>query len=262
MKRINNPAHDCAIVDQFSRQAKGFAASPKLHADEVLKLIVQAAALGSNDRTIDLACGPGSVVCALAEHASWVIGLDMTPAMLDQARALAKSRGLSNVEWKEGSIYAAPYADGSFDAVTCRFAFHHLTNPPGAFAEMVRLAAPGGRIVLCDGLAADDPEKAQAFNAMERRRDPSTVEFRTLDYLCRLFVEMGLGEPDIWAFQVAYLAADLVKASFPEGDDRFGLLALIESSVEGDSLGMGAHISTEGMRIAYRSAVLSAVKPG
>lgn len=262
MNRINNPAHDSAIVDHFTRQAKGFAASPQLHADEVLKLIVQASALGYTERAIDLACGPGSVVCALAEHASCVIGLDMTPGMLDQARALAKSRGLSNVEWKEGSIYATPYADGSFDAVACRFAFHHLTNPPGAFAEMVRLAAPGGRVVLCDGLASDDSEKAQAFNAMERWRDPSTVEFRTLDYLCRLFVEMGLGEPDIWAFQVAYLAADLVKASFPEGDDRLGLLALIESSVEEDTLGMGAHISPEGLRIAYRSAVLSAVKPG
>ncbi len=262
MNSIKNSAHDRVIVDQFTRQAKGFATSPKLHADEVLKLIIQAAALGSTDRAIELACGPGSAVSALAERASCVIGLDMTPAMLDQARTLAKSRGLSNVEWKEGSIYAAPYADGSFDAVTCRFAFHHFTNPPGAFAEMVRLAAPGGRVVVCDGLASDDPEKAQAFNAMERRRDPSTVEFRTLNYLCRLLVEMGLGEPDIWPFQAAYLAADLVKASFPEGDDRLGLLALIESSVENDAVGMCAHKSPEGVQIAYRSAVLSAVKPG
>jgi hypothetical protein len=73
---------------------------------------------------------------------------------------------------------------------------------------------------------------------------------------------MGLGQPDIWPFQVTFLAADLVKASFPEGDDRLGLLALIESSVENDALGIGAHISPEGVQIAYRSAVLSAVKPG
>ncbi len=44
---------------------------------------------------------------------------------------------------------------------------------------------PGGRIVLCDAVASDDPVKAAAFNAMERFRDPSTVEFRTLGFPAR-----------------------------------------------------------------------------
>lgn len=220
-----------------------------------------AAALGPGDRAIDLACGPGSVACALAEHAAHVVGLDATPAMLEQARALAGTRGLANVEWREGSVYAAPFPDGSFDAVTCRFAFHHFQDPSAAFAEMVRLAAPGGRIVLCDGVASDDPDKARAFNAMELLRDPSTVEFRRLDYLRRLFVETGLGEPEVRRFEVRYLAADLANGSFPDVDDSAGLLALIEASVEDDGLGMGARRSAEGVRIAYPSAVLSGVKP-
>jgi ubiquinone/menaquinone biosynthesis C-methylase UbiE len=260
MNRIDLPAHDRAIVDQFTRQAVGFAAGPELHADEVLALMVNAAGLGPNDHAIDLACGTGSVACALAKHAAHVVGVDATPAMLDQARVLATSLELSNLDWEEGSIYAVPYAKESFHAVTCRFAFHHLENPRRAFAEMVRLTAPGGRVVLCDGIASDDPAKAQAFNAMERRRDPSTVEFRTLGYLCEMFAEMGLSEPEVRMFQVSYLAADLVKASFPESDDRSGLLALIEGSIENDSLGMGAHVSVEGVRIAYQSVVLSAVK--
>jgi hypothetical protein len=116
---------------------------------------------------------------------------------------------------------------------------------------MLRLAAPGGRIVLCDGLASDDPSKAQAFNAMERRRDPSTVEFRTLGYLRELFLQAGLNEPEVKCFQVPYLAADLAAASFPDGDDRDGLLAVIEDSVAHDALGMNAFRSPEGVRIAY-----------
>jgi ubiquinone/menaquinone biosynthesis C-methylase UbiE len=262
MNSPDSTAHNCAIIDQFTRQAQDFAASAELHADEVLELIVDAAALDSRHRAIDLACGPGSVACALAKRASSVIGLDATPAMLAQAQARAGSMNLANIEWKEGSIYATPYAGGSFDAVTCRFAFHHLEDPSKAFAEMVRLAAPGGRVVLCDGIASDDPEKARAFNAMERRRDPSTVAFRTFGYLRQLFIESGLGEPHVHMFQVPYLAADLVKASFPEGEDRSGLLALIEASVENDALGMGARLSAEGVRIAFRSVVLSAVKLG
>ncbi|WP_158258332.1 class I SAM-dependent methyltransferase [Rhodopila globiformis] len=262
MTSIDSPSHDHVIVNQFTRQAAGFAARPELHAHEVLQLIVEAAAPGRDDRAIDLACGPGSVACALAERAAHVVGLDSTPAMLGQARALAANRNLSNVAWMQGSIYAAPFDDGSFAAVTCRFAFHHLEDPARAFAEMVRLTAPGGRIVLCDGLASDDPAKAFAFNAMERRRDPSTVAFRTLGWLCGLFVSTGLGEPAVRMFQVPYLAADLVNGSFPEWNDRRGLLDLIECSVGGDTLGMGARETADGVRIAYRSAVLSAIKTG
>ena len=55
---------------------------------------------------------------------------------------------------------------------------------------MVRVARPGGRIVLCDAFASDDPAKAAAFNAMERLRDPSTVEFRPLAFLRGLFAAM------------------------------------------------------------------------
>ena len=118
------------------------------------------------------------------------------------------------------------------------------------------------QVVLCDGIASDEPEKARAFNAMERRRDPSTVLFRTLNYLRSLFVGVGLGEPQARLFQVAYLAADLVGKSFPEDGDRTGLLGLIEESIEGDALGMNAHRTAQGVRISYNSVVLSAVKVG
>jgi SAM-dependent methyltransferase len=261
MQQTDTPAHDRAILDQFTRQAEGFAARPALHSDAVLDLIVAAAALGAGDRAIDLACGTGSVVCALAARAAQVVGIDMTDAMLDQARKRATEMRIANVEWRRGSIYAAPYDDGTFDAVTCRFAFHHLEDPAAAFAEMLRLAAPGGRIVLCDGLASDDPDKARAFNAMERWRDPSTVAFRTLDDLSRLFSGSGLGQPGIRTFDLPYLAAELVDDSFPEDGDRVGLLAAIEASVADDALGMGAEATADGVRIAYHSVILSAVKP-
>ncbi|MCF3947010.1 class I SAM-dependent methyltransferase [Acidiphilium iwatense] len=253
-------AHDRAIVDQFTRQAAGFAAAPELHGDDVTALIVEAANPGPRDRVIDLACGPGSVACALARCATHVVGLDATAAMLDQARTRAEKQGFADIEWLEGSIYDAPYPDGWFDICTCRFAFHHLQDPVRAFGEMVRLTAPGGRIVLCDGLASDDRQKAEAFNRMERLRDPSTVAFRTFETLRTLFIEAGLGEPEIRMFQVSYLAADLAEKSFPEGGDRSGLVALIEASVDGDRLGVGAQKTEAGVRIAYRSAVLSAIK--
>ena len=261
MSSMENDAHERAIIDQFSRQATGFAGARELHADEVVALVVDAARPSSEDKAIDLACGPGTVACALAKRAKRVVGLDATEAMLDKAVELARSQGVENVEWRIGDAYKVPFADGSFDVVSCRFAFHHFEHPALAFAEMVRLAAVGGRIVVCDGLASDDAAKAHAFNAMERRRDPSTVEFRMLPYLRLLFRFAGLGEPEIRPFDVTYLASDFVARSFPLSDDRAGLLALIEDSVKGDLLGMNARHSPEGVRISFHSAVLSAVKP-
>ena len=262
MSTQNTDAHERAIQDQFSRQAVGFAAAPELHADDVVALVVEAAKPEPQDRAIDLACSPGTVACALAKRVRHVVGLDATARMLEQARGLARRQSVDNVEWQAGDVYQTPFADGSFNIVTCRFAFHHFERPAVAFAEMVRLVATGGRVVVCDGLASEDPAKAEAFNAMERRRDPSTAEFRTLSYVRGLFAASGLGDPQMQRFDVSYLAADLVTRSFPLNNDRAGLLAMIESTVAGDKMDVGAHWTPEGVRFAFRSAVLSAVKPG
>jgi ubiquinone/menaquinone biosynthesis C-methylase UbiE len=255
-------AHERAIQDQFSRQATGFAGAKELHADDIVALVIEAARPQPGDRAIDLACGPGTVACALAKRVRHVVGLDATEAMLEKARDLAGREGVENVEWRAGDVYQTPFSDGSFDVVTCRFAFHHLENPALAFAEMVRVAAPGARIVLCDVYASDQPAKAAALNAMDRIRDPSTAEHRPLIYLRRLFKATGLGEPEIRQFEVSYLAPDFVARSFPLNDDRAGLLAMIEASVDGDTMDTGAHWTPEGVRFVFRSAVLSAVKPG
>lgn len=260
MTDIRTDAHQRSILGQFTRQAEGFAMSRALHGDDVVRLVVEAAAPRASDRALDIACGTGSVACAMAAHVAEAVGLDATPAMLDEARKLAAKRALSNVQWREGSAYAAPFGDTSFDIVSCRFAFHHLEEPARAFREMIRLAAPGGRIVLCDGIVSDDPVRARAFNAMERFRDPSTIEFRSLDYLHSLFAEAGLGEPVVQRFHVEYRARDLARGSFPEGGDREGLLNVLEGSVEGDRLGMNARRDGETVYLSYPSVVLSAVR--
>ena len=169
-----------------------FAAAPALHDQAALDLLVEAARPRPSDVSLDVACGPGSVVrrlCAARAPGRWA----STPRRRCWRRRaeLAAQRALANVAWHQGDVYALPFADGAFDIVSCRFAFHHLEEPARAFAEMVRVCRPGGRIVLCDAVASDDPAKAAAFNAMERLRDPSTVEFRTLGFLRGLFATPG-----------------------------------------------------------------------
>jgi SAM-dependent methyltransferase len=255
-------AHAAVIADQFTRQAADFAAAPALHNRAALDVLVGAARPQASDVSLDVACGPGSVVVAFAGHVRQAVGLDATEAMLQEARGLAARSGVRNVAWRRGDAYALPFADGTFDIVSSRFAFHHLQEPARAFAEMVRVARPGGRIVLCDAVASDDPLKAATFNAMERFRDPSTVAFRPLAFLRGLFAVVGLPEPNVRFYQVPAERDRVVAMAFPEGGDRDRLRAMLDAAVEGDTMGVGATRHGDTMRFAYPAAVLVAAKGG
>jgi ubiquinone/menaquinone biosynthesis C-methylase UbiE len=253
-------AHAAAIADQFTRQAAMFAAAPALHNQAALDLLVDAARPRPSDLSLDVACGPGSVVLTFAKRVARAAGLDATAAMLDEVRQAAAKAGAINVDWHRGDVYALPFPDGAFDIVSCRFTVHHLQEPARAFSEMVRVCRPGGRIVLCDSVASDDPVKAAALNRMERHRDPSTVEFRPLAYLRGLFALAGLAAPEERFFSVRVERDALIACSFPAGDDRAGLRAMLDAAVEGDAMGVGAHRDGDTMRFAYPAAVLVTVR--
>jgi len=251
-------AHDARIHDQFTRQAERFARSSELHGDAQIMLLVDAAKPKPNDESLDVACGPGTVVAAFATRVRRAVGLDTTDAMLDQARALAVQRQLDNVAWRRGDVYRLPFADRSFDIVSCRFAFHHFQEPAKALAEMTRVCRSGGRVVLCDALASCDPAKAAAFNRMERHRDPSTVAFRSLPFLIDLFAQAGFPPPAIVRFQVAYQRDILIAKSFPANDERDALREMIDDLIGSDALETGT--VPGGTAFIYPAAILTATR--
>lgn len=253
--------HAATIADQFTRQAALFAAAPALHDAAALDLLIAAAAPQPDDLTLDIACGPGSVVAAFATHVRYSTGLDATDAMLTEARKLANFKNLTNTTWVRGDAYALPFADAAFDIVTCRFAFHHFEAPERAFAEMLRVCRPAGRIVVCDATASDDPVKARAFNAMEKHRDPSTVAFRSLATLQSYFTSAGLAPPSATFYKLPAERERLIALSFPDNDDRSTLRTMIDASVDGDTLGMGSIRHKDTVLLAYPSVILSASKP-
>src|SRR5262245_597484 len=166
------PTHRERIIDQFSRQAVPFSTAPGIRDEEALRLLVATSDARADDTVLDVACGPGLVVCAFAAVVREATGIDLTPAMLERARTLAAERGLANVRWQAGDVLPLPFADASFSLVVSRFAFHHFPDPAGVLAEMRRVCAPGGRVVVADVAVSTDPAKAAAFNQMELLRDP------------------------------------------------------------------------------------------
>ena len=92
---MTDAAHSELIRDQFTRQATPFSTAAPIADAGALKLIVDAARAGPEDEVLDVACGGGIVVCAFAPHVRHATGIDMTPAMLERARALDHRRCLA-----------------------------------------------------------------------------------------------------------------------------------------------------------------------
>src|SRR4029077_9768027 len=94
--------------------------------------------------------GPRRVACSVAEVARHVTGLDLTPAMIEQAQARQRSKGLTNLTWLVGDAVPLPFPDASFSVVSTRYSFHHFLDPEAVLAEMVRVCSPGGRVAVID----------------------------------------------------------------------------------------------------------------
>jgi ubiquinone/menaquinone biosynthesis C-methylase UbiE len=179
--------HQRLILEQFTKQAVPFSQMQN-HSPELLLAVSGA---GPADTVLDVACGPGLMACAFAKVARHVTGIDLTPAMIEQAKTMQKVDGLTNLTWQIADVLPLPFSDGSFSLVFTRYSFHHLLDPKAVLAEMVRVCGPGGRVVVVD-VFMSSPEQAEAYNRMEKLRDPSHVRALALDELTGLFTESGL----------------------------------------------------------------------
>jgi ubiquinone/menaquinone biosynthesis C-methylase UbiE len=249
-------AHRDAILDQFTRQAVPFATAPSIRDEAALRTVVEFSGCGPNDTVLDVACGPGILACAFAKVARHVTGIDLTPAMLERARALQAEQGLKNVTWKQGDVLPLPFSDASFTLVVSRFAFHHLLEPGSVLTEMRRVCAPGGTVMVIDSAPA--PEKAAAFNRVEVLRDPSHVRALPLAEHLALFAAAGLPEPRQTFYRLQTDIEGLLSRSFPNPGDADRIRAIYEASVADDALDMATRRDGETVRLAFPVAVFAA----
>jgi SAM-dependent methyltransferase len=253
--------HQELILDQFTRQATVFSTAPAITDEEALGMIMRAARPAPGDRLLDVACGPGLVVCAFASHVREATGIDMTPAMLERARQLAAHKGVANVAWRQADVYSLPYEDGSFTIVTTRFSCHHFLEPGAVLQEMVRVCAPGGRIVVVDDYASEDPAKAAAFNRLEKLRDPSHSRALSLSELKGLFGRVGLPDPDATFYELRGDVPGLLARSFPNPGDDLEIIEMFRASAADDRLGVPVRLDGEEIYYAYPVAILAATRP-
>src|SRR5436853_7391209 len=100
------------------------------------------------DFVVDVGCGPGFYVAALAEQAGTVTGIDPSASMLALAERKTKDHG--NVTLLKGEAIPLPLGDASMDRVLSVQVFEYVADVPAALAEVRRVLRPGGRVVLWD----------------------------------------------------------------------------------------------------------------
>jgi ubiquinone/menaquinone biosynthesis C-methylase UbiE len=250
--------HRSRILDQFTRQAVPFAQAQAIRNQEALERIVKMAEAGPEDTTLDVACGPGLLACAFARVVRHAVGIDLTPAMLDQARKTQAEQGLQNLTWHQGDVTALPFPGGHFSIVSSRFAFHHLEQPLAALKEMQRVCKPGGRVVVADMSPA--PEKADALNAEERLRDPSHVRAMPLVELRELFTKAGLPVPRVETYRLEGELEDLLSRSFPNEGDADRVRRIFADSLTNDALDLATRRENGKIFYGFPVAVLAARK--
>jgi demethylmenaquinone methyltransferase/2-methoxy-6-polyprenyl-1,4-benzoquinol methylase len=114
--------------------------------------VAELAQVKSGDRALDLCCGTGDIAFALAQRGAETIGLDFSEKMLEVAQSRLQSSKSKSQDLKfiQGDAEQLPFPDNSFDVVTVGYGLRNLSSWEVGLGEMVRVAKPGGRIIVLE----------------------------------------------------------------------------------------------------------------
>lgn len=112
--------------------------------------LVARAAVVPGERALDLASGTGDLAFALAARGARVVGLDVTHRMLQLAAGKARTTGATGVTWTVGDMAALPCPSSAFTLVTTSYGLRNVPDLETAIDEIVRVLAPGGRLLSLD----------------------------------------------------------------------------------------------------------------
>lgn len=180
------------VQKKFGEAAADYAASAVHAAGPSLARLTELVETKPTWRHLDMATGAGHTALAFAARVAKVTASDITPEMLQQARKLAKERGLRNVVTAQAPADDLPFPDTSYHLVTCRLAAHHFPDPERFVREAARVLIPGGTFALVDNVSPSGEDLSARYNAFEKLRDPSHGRCLTLPEWCELVGDAGL----------------------------------------------------------------------
>jgi ubiquinone/menaquinone biosynthesis C-methylase UbiE len=251
---------EALIREEFSRQAETMASAALFNDAGVLARIREAAQITASTRILDVACGPGIVIAALAPGAAEAVGCDITPHMLEKLRQRCAKAGLTNVRAVPGRAEALPFEDATFDVVVSRSALHHFPDPAAALREMARVVRSGGRVIAVDVTAAEDADAAALHNALEIIRDPSHVRMLPKSELHAQLAAAGLTVQDCVTWTNHREFDEWMKIT--NAPERSGPLRVVMAALarSGARAGIGLREESGQLRFEHHAALTVAVK--
>ena len=225
---------------------------------DAIDLLMEMTEVNGEDEVLDVACGPGLVACEFAPHVKHVTGIDITEAMIEQARKRWEESGLDNVEWMTGNAVPLPFEDNIFSLVITRYSFHHFLEPAKALEEMVRVCKPGGRVLVADVCVAD--EHSAEYDRMEMMRDDSHVHALTESELTYMFRSSGLTEHKRSGYGLDTEVDHLLESSSTKPGDGEKVREMIISDIGVNRLGINSRFEEEKLMFTFPIAVFTGRK--
>ncbi len=180
------------VQEYFGRTADGYVTSSSHRSGKDLQRLLELGEWDSQQRVLDVATGGGHTALAVAPYVGQVTVTDLTPAMLEKAQTFLLSQGMSNAQFQVADAETLPFADASFDRVTCRIAAHHFPHVSQAVQEVARVLKPGGLFLLIDNIVPSDPALDHFANTVEKWRDASHGRAYTVEEWLSFFQQAGL----------------------------------------------------------------------
>ncbi|MGH2813247.1 MAG: class I SAM-dependent methyltransferase [Actinomycetota bacterium] len=175
--------HRKALQEEFGRAAATFGIRTRGRFDHMG--VVDFSRIAPGGSVAEIGAGTGNFLALFAETASRLVAIDLSSAMLSEARRLH-----SRLAVVAGEGRSLPLANASFDLVACAQMIHHVLDPTPLLREMARVAA--GRVLVVDQVAEEDERAAAAMTELETLRDPSHAASRPPSAYRGLLSQAGL----------------------------------------------------------------------
>src|SRR4029453_10422854 len=148
--------------------------APAFSAEAITNRFAEAIGPKAGGVMLDLACGPGMLLARLAPAMRLSIGADVTPKMIQMARATCAASP-ATTQFIESLAECLPFATAAIDCVVTRLSIHHFLDPLVVLHEVKRVLKPDGLLVIGDLTSSEEPTERRLHNALEQLRDPSHV---------------------------------------------------------------------------------------
>jgi ubiquinone/menaquinone biosynthesis C-methylase UbiE len=250
-------SHRAAVQKQFTKTADAFTKLAVRDSPEVLSEKVEFVKPQPTDLSLDVACGPGTFVLALAPRVGFARGIDLTEELLRRARQSQLELKILNAAFDGGEAEQLPYPNAVFDLITCQCSLHHMPQPRAAIKEMVRVMKPEGRLAIIDTLGPESDSKFELHNRIESLRDPSQALSLRLTTFLEIFEDLGL--------EITRQSVKRRQRSFNQWMLRAGLeprhkryketRKLLEDFIPGDRAGYSAQVQDDDILIVHHEGM-------